>query len=124
MHRAVWSLVTLGLMVLSFAAGRAIGNVHSLPAIAATLPGEESEFSHELDAKVRELFPIGTSEGSLIDYLRDQGFAPEWRGRNEPNAASFIHNGLICKKMIRIFWRADPAGILTDVNGIYESQCV
>jgi hypothetical protein len=58
----------------------------SLPAIVATLPGDEAEFSRELDHRIRERFPIGTSEDELIDYLKNEQFLPEWRRRNEDNS--------------------------------------
>ncbi len=115
-------LATLGLMILSFAAGRVMWGNHGLPAIAATLPGDESEFSRELDVRIRELFPMGTSEEKLIDYLRAEGFAPEWRHRNDPNISLFVRSGLICKKAVLVFWRADSAGILTEVNGAYSRR--
>jgi hypothetical protein len=31
---------------------------------------------------------------------------------------------LLCKKIIRVSWRADATGLLTEVGGTYESQCL
>jgi hypothetical protein len=111
-------------MLLSFAAGRTIFTFNSLPEIVATLPGDESDFSHELNARIREQFPLGTKEEAFVAFLKLEGFVPEWRQRNELNASVFVRNGLICKKIIRVFWRADASGVLTEVNGSYESQCL
>lgn len=124
MRRAIWPAVTLVLLFASFAAGRMTGGFHALPAIAATLPGDESEFSRELNGRIRERFPIGTSEDKLIDYLASEKFAPEWRRRDDSNASVFVWNGLICTKAVRVFWRADATGVLTDLNGAYESKCL
>lgn len=124
MRRAIWPAVTLGLMIASFAVGRMTGGFHPLPAIAATLPGDEAEFSRELDARIRERFPIGTNEETLIAYLAGEGFVPEWRRRDDPNTSAFIRNGLLCTDIVRVFWRADATGILREVNGSYASQCI
>jgi|GEM_PF-2727661 len=123
MLRASWCAVTLILMIASFTAGRVAGGFHALPEIVATLPGIESDFSQEFDARIRERFPIGSPEEHLVSYLAAEGFAPEWRQRNEANASILVHAGLICEKSVRVFWRSDPAGLLTEVNGSYESQC-
>jgi hypothetical protein len=120
----VWPLATLALMFASFAIGRSTGGFHSFPAIAATLPGEESEFSRELDDRIRQRFPIGASEEELIAYLADQRFTPEWRRRDDVNASDFVWNGLLCRRTVRVFWRADAAGLLTEVGGSYQSDCL
>jgi hypothetical protein len=123
-RRGIWPVATLALMFLSFAIGRMTGGFHGFPAIAATLPGEESEFSRELDDRIRQRFPIGASEESLIVYLADQRFTPEWRRRDDVNASAFVWNGLLCKRTVRVFWRADAAGLLTEVGGSYQSDCL
>jgi hypothetical protein len=125
LDRVVWPAATLGLMLASFEVGRHVsGGFNSLPAIARTLPGEESEFSRELNDRIRERFPIGANEDDLIGYLDSEKFTPEWRRRDGPNASFYVRQGLICKQIIRILWRADAAGILTDVSGSYQSQCL
>jgi hypothetical protein len=124
MRRAIWPAVAFVLMIVSFAVGRVTGGFHSLPDIAATLPGDESQFAREMDERIRERFPIGTSEDKLVDYLAGEGFVPEWRRRDAANASMFVWSGLLCKKTVRALWRADAAGVLTDVNGAYESQCL
>ncbi len=45
MRRAIWPAATLVLMIASFGVGRMAGGFRSLPDIAATLPGDESQFS-------------------------------------------------------------------------------
>jgi hypothetical protein len=122
-RRAVLVVAIFGLMLVSFAAGRLTINSNRLPAIVATLPGDESEFSHELDERIRERFPVGTSEDKLLEFLADQKFTSEWRRRDDPNAAVFLHQGLLCGQMVHILWRDDAAGILTEVRGRYQSSC-
>ena len=124
MRRAAWPAITFLLMIASFAIGRSTGGFHSLPEIAATLPGDESEFSRKLDERIRQRFPAGAREQDLIAYLDRQGFVPEWRERDDPNAGVFLWSGLICKKTLRVLWRADETGALTEVSGAYESHCL
>lgn len=123
MRKLAWPVVTLLLMAVSFVVGRKTGGFRPLPSIAATLPGDESEFGRELDARIRERFPIGTSEDKLIAYLANEGFSPEWRRREDSNASAFIWNGLICTKIVRVFWRSNATGVLSEVSGAYQSQC-
>jgi hypothetical protein len=124
MHRMIWPAATLILMMVSFGAGRVTHGFRPIPEIVATLPGDEAEFSREVDERLRERFPIGTSEDKLIGYLVSANFVPDWRRRNEANASLFIWNGLLCDKIIHVLWRADAVGILTMVSGAYESHCL
>ena len=123
MRWAIWSASALLLATVSFAAGR-FSSFRPLPEIVATLPGDESEFSREFDGRIRERFLIGSSEDKLVDFLVNEGFFPDWRRRDNPNASFFVQSGLICTKIARVLWRADPAGILTQVGGSYQSQCI
>jgi hypothetical protein len=121
MQRLAWAAATLILMALSFAAGRMTLGVRIMPEIVATLPGDESEFSRELDARLRERFPVGTSQDKLIGYLVGADFVPDWPQRGA-NVSVFIFNGLMCAKTVRVLWRAD--GSLTSIGGAYEDHCL
>jgi hypothetical protein len=122
MFRLAWAAATLILAALSFAAGRMTLGARIVPEIVATLPNDESEFSREFDARVRERFPIGTSQDKLIGYLVGANFVPDWP-QGGANASMFVFNGLICDRIARVLWRADSAGSLTSVSGSYESHC-
>jgi hypothetical protein len=114
----------LVIAITGFAIGRVSNGIHHLPALAATLPGDESEFNHEVDERIKELFPNGTNDKKLIAYLLAQGFTPDWREKDYANAASFIWTGVLCTKIVRVIWRANSEGALTRVNGSYQTQCV
>lgn len=122
MFRLAWAAATLILAALSFSAGRMTLGARIVPEIVATLPNDESEFSREFDARVRERFPIGTSQDKLIGYLVGANFVPDWP-QGGANASMFVFNGLICDRIARVLWRADAAGNLTSVSGAYESHC-
>jgi hypothetical protein len=123
MRRLAWAGATLLLMALSFAAERMTLGARIMPEIVATLPNDESEFSRELDARLRERFPIGSSQDKLIGYLVGANFAPDWPQHDE-NASQFTFNGLFCDRTAHVVWRADAAGSLTHVGGSYESHCL
>jgi hypothetical protein len=97
--------------------------VRIMPEIVATLPGDESQFSRELDARLRERFPVGTAQDKLIGYLVGANFVPDWPQRGA-NVGMFIFNGLMCGETVRVLWRADAAGTLTNLSGAYESHCL
>jgi hypothetical protein len=123
MQRVAWAAATLLLMGLSFGAGRMTLGVRIMPEIVATLPGDESQFSRELDARLRERFPVGTAQDKLIGYLVGANFVPDWPQRGA-NVAMFVFNGLMCAKTVRVLWRADAAGSLTNISGAYEDHCL
>jgi hypothetical protein len=93
MRRAIWSASALLLATVSFGAGR-FSSYRPLPEMVATLQGDESEFSREFDGRIRERFPIGSSEDKLVDFLGSEDFFPDWRRRDNPNARSWGLNQL------------------------------
>ena len=123
MHRLAWAGATLVVAAVAFAAGRMTLGARIMPEIVATLPNDESQFSRELDARLRERFPLGTAQDKLIGYLVGANFAPDWP-RHDTNASLFVFNGLMCDRTARVLWRADAAGALTNISGAYESHCL
>jgi hypothetical protein len=123
MLRLAWAGATLALVAIAFAAGRMTLGPRIMPEIVATLPNDESQFSRELDARLRQRFPLGTSQDKLIGYLVGANFAPDWP-RGETNTSQFIFNGLLCDRSARVLWRADAAGALTYISGAYDSHCL
>jgi hypothetical protein len=123
MRRLAWAGAALILMALSFAAGKMTLGERIMPEIVATLPNDESQFSRELDARLRERFPIGSSQDKLIGYLVGANFAPDWP-QGGANASQFVFDGLMCERSARVLWRADPAGALTYISGSYQSHCL
>jgi hypothetical protein len=121
-RRLIWFAVAAGVAVL-LSTLRMLQSYRPLPAIAATLTGNEADFTEEIDERIRELFPIGADEKRLIDYLKTEGFAPEWRQRDDVNAARFVRDGLLCQKTVRVLWRASATGVLTEVGASYFSRC-
>lgn len=118
-----WRAFVVLLVIAAFYVGRATQSFRQLPEIAATLPGDESGFGRELDARVQQRFPLGSSDAKLIAELSRQEFTPEWRERGYANAASFVWRGLLCTKVVRVIWRADDQGAIAQINGEYQRRC-
>lgn len=124
MRRMIWPALTLVVGGAAFGLGH-LGNApRAVPALVATLPGDEAGFSHEFDNRIRDRFPPGSSEDALVDYLVGEKFVPDWRRRDGPNASVLRLTGLVCEKVIRVNWQADAAGVLTAVSGSYASHCL
>jgi hypothetical protein len=121
---AVLSLGALATAAISFAVGRSSHDFKPLPTILATLVGDEKGFNRGIDEQIREQFPPGSSKDDLIDYLDAEGFVPEWPRRNGQNAARFVHDGILCTKIVQVLWRSDDRGKLTNISGGYASRCV
>lgn len=94
-----------------------------MPSIVMQLDGQESDYSRELDAAVRSKFPIGSDEHRSIAYLKAEGFQPNWRERDAPNGASFVREGLLCRKIAQVNWRSGQDGRVTEVTASYASEC-
>jgi hypothetical protein len=111
-------------VAISFYAGWSARDHKRLPEILATLPGIEQGFGRIIDERLRGEFPVGSSEYDLVSYLDAEGFVPEWHRRSDQNAAVFVHDGILCTKTVRVLWRADRRGKLTNISGGYASHCV
>src|ERR1700683_926859 len=105
MRRVNWAVAILIVAFLSFGFGRLGGGAHSVPAMVATIPVDEAGFSQEFNNRIRTRFPPGSNEDALIDYLKSENFAPEWRRRDAANSSALVLDGLICQKVIRVQWR-------------------
>ncbi|THD49309.1 MAG: hypothetical protein E7774_01320 [Bradyrhizobium sp.] len=122
-RRLLTIVAALVLLGAGFVGGRMTAGVKTLPPLAATLPGDETDFSRELDDRVQERFPVGSDDKALIAELAAERFVPEFRHGNDANASVFVWTGLLCTKIVRVTWRADSSGVLTQVKGSYESKC-
>lgn len=111
-------------VTISFFVGWSARDYKRPPTLLATLHGLERDFDNGINAQIRQLFPAGSSEDDLIDYLDAEGFVPEWHTRNGQNAGRFVHDGMLCKRIARVLWRSDERGKLINVSGGYTSRCV
>jgi hypothetical protein len=70
------------------------------------------------DARLRQMFPEGSSERALREVLVRQGF--ELEGRR----AVARWSDLACGYFADVEWEADETGLIIKVSGDYGSACV
>ena len=104
-------------------AGLLLRRAPPLPEIAATLEGDESQFSRRLTDRLRDKFPTGSSQTALLDFLEREGFSLEPRQEGDENSSVFVRAGALCRKTVRVRWRADFRGAIADINGEFEGKC-
>jgi hypothetical protein len=88
------------------------------PLLGRNLPSTFSEGEKVFDKRVKERFPIGTSETSVVDELEGQGFsvdpapfADEWR-------RATIRRGILIQTLWSVHWRAG-ANRIENIAGVY-----
>jgi hypothetical protein len=97
-------------------------------ALTADLGGHTwAEASAEFDHRLKARFPAGSSEDALIAELRREGFVKyDWRyDVAQEHQAWRTENDFVCNKDAIAFWRANAAGVLTAIRGVYrEAGCL
>ena len=77
--------------------------------------------------RLRERFPLASSEADLIRELWLEGFLPKTNLKAEHRTAdydSLDKGGLrVCRLTATVSWTADDKGQLTDIDGGYMDSC-
>jgi hypothetical protein len=110
------------MLLLILLAGCAI----RIPPIGRHLPSTFVDENHAFDARVRERFPIGSSEPALVAELEHEGFTLS-DSKIEPETyksiALYDLPGLPCRLTWRVLWNSDDAKI-SAIAGHYSSVCL
>ncbi len=90
------------------------------PEIGRGLPTGYAEGERLFDRRVKEMFPIGTSEERLLEELQKQGFEllPAFDGVND---ATFTRDNWIFQTIWSVRWRAEE-GRIKDIWGVYGGR--
>ena len=81
----------------------------------------------QVDARVRQRFPVGTRVEVLTSALEAEGFEPAWidpDGGHDEYAAERATADLACSYTSRVHWRVRPDGTLFSVRGNYQESCL
>lgn len=92
--------------------------------LTANLSGTWETVSAEFDQRVRDRFPIGSSQEAMRIELREQGFTQSDRNSAadfEQEAVRREDNG-VCNQSARIFWRTGGEGRLIGIRGQYREE--
>ena len=87
-----------------------------IPKLARDLPRDYASGEREFDRRVKQLFPIGSSEAGLIKHLRSNGFSI--RETKEGFCSASLVRGLVIKTLWSARWRAED-GQITEIWGVY-----
>ncbi len=88
------------------------------------MTGDWTTVTKRFDARVRQRFPIGSSESDMGNALSQQGFSQvDWGGATgTEHEAVRREDNFVCRVAARIHWRATADGRLTSVRGSYNEE--
>jgi len=96
-----------------------------IPILLQSLPGQPSQ--EWFAQRLKEHFPIGSSEADLIRELWLEGFLPKTNLRAERRTAEFDSGDKggfrRCRLTASVSWTADDKGQLTGLDGGYSNLC-
>ena len=87
------------------------------PEIGRDLPAEYADGTRVFDQRVKQRFPLGSSEQAMVEELERQGFrrSAAFSGVED---ATFTRDELITETLWSVRWRAQ-AGRITEIWGVY-----
>jgi hypothetical protein len=96
------------------------------PRIGRDLPSAFAEARPAFDKRVKEHFPIGSNEDSLLSELRQESFKIDSTNVSPDQhsaAATFTAHQIVCKSMWVIRWTSDR-GKIAAIAGDYGASCL
>lgn len=97
------------------------------PAIGADLPSNPAMAQQAFDQRIRQRYPVGSSEAALVSDLRRQGFgtatnsqSPPERFRNFAIQCGYV--SLVPTHTWEVQWTAVD-GRITDIAGVFIPNC-
>ena len=88
------------------------------PLLGRDLPRTFSEGEKVFDQRVKAQFPVGSSERTMVDQLRSQGFSVEAAPFYDGWRAANVRRGIVIQTLWSVRWRA-TANRIDEVVGIY-----
>lgn len=88
------------------------------PTLGAGLPAEPVAADIAFDARIREKFPVGSSEADLISAMK----ADEFVISQSDTSAYVQRTDFPCEHSYQINWDA-AAGVLTAIDGQFKNNC-
>ena len=80
----------------------------------------------EFDQRVKQQFPVGSSEQDMVAELRREGFAEFGSGSERfPKWARWDGPGqIVCRKELSVIWRSGSDGRIAEISGQYDNICL
>jgi hypothetical protein len=95
--------------------------------LTAGLHGAWAAISEEFDRRVKNRFPLGSTEKDMALELRREGFSrQDWESSVDlEHQATRDESRFPCNQRAQVFWRADAEGRLTAIRGEYPmGECL
>jgi len=118
----VMLLVGAGVGVVATFAWQAF-QTKPLPPILQGLPHNSSEIEASLGKRLREKYPVGTLQSTLVATLSEQGFVIADRSDGHL-WAHFESSAAVCQESYLVTWVVDSEAKLTDINGGFHESCL
>ncbi len=118
-HVLVWSAWAAAVLTT---AAMAFSARVPLPEIAQGLSRSRDEAGAEFDRRVRNAYPIGSSERVMMEALSKEGFSLTTQGGFP--SARFERSGLFCRTLWIVYANADAEGRITVAEGNYGVSCI
>lgn len=121
-HAGRWN-VLLTILILSGLCGC---TTMPPPPLGAELPADFETARAQFNQRVKERFPAGTSEQSLLEELRQQRFHVEPASSpalGNTSYASYHAEGFPCARRWTLEWNAEQ-GRITAIEGLYRAICL
>jgi hypothetical protein len=92
--------------------------------LTAGLSGEWATISTEFDRRVRSRFPMGSPESEMGAELQRQAFSrQDWTSSDDLEHEAMRREDFIpCRQAAYIYWRADSAGRIIAIRGLYREE--
>jgi hypothetical protein len=113
------TLIAMTAAVVWYAAGWRFGHLSGPPPIARNMLPMAGTISPSWSRRLRERFPIGSPERSLIETLRHERFEVD----AAHHAAGFGWARYPCVYTLTVAWRADEVGRVRAIQGGLLNAC-
>ena len=90
------------------------------PELLRNLPSNISQAEAKFDRRVKQQFPLGSSERELVRELKSQDF----QVRSFNKSAVFKTSNLACRLNWIISWKTDTLENITKIDGDYNTVCL
>jgi hypothetical protein len=103
-----------------------LGCTDTAPKLGRDLPRSWSDQTPYFDERVKERFPIGSSESTMISELRSERFSVRDAAGLDGSynfAAVYEQAGIPCREAWTVLWSAN-GGVISQIHGRYRQVCL
>ncbi len=116
------------LLVVCIGAGGAVylgaPTAHAaLPPLLRTFSSDQPIFiSSEFDGRIRQTYRVRSDERGVIASLDGMGF--KLNTEIDPHTAVYTQEKFLCASRWTVTWRTDDVSRISEIGGLYETNCL